>query len=122
MKQEEQSTTVHSLEISEKDLTTPQLNYTDQHGLVEKVEKQQEEEEEGVQDGGEDVEGQKGTKQQLEFKKVGMPSFLKFLSTSTSTTPNIFYKNQSDNSTIVDYSDLSDNNNNSTSEISTNPY
>ena len=63
-------------------------------------------------DNADDDEEKKSSKeaQQHELRKVDMPGFLNFLSTPT-TTPttagDVFYKNQSENSTLIDYSDNS---------------
>ena len=70
---------------------------------------------------GDDDEKKKGSKEELpqKLRKVGMPGFLNFLSTSNGPTARttaavFFYKNQTENSSLVDYSE------NSTSDDSKN--
>ncbi len=55
-------------------------------------------------------------KQQHEFTKVIMTQFLNFL---TTTTPDFSYKNQSENTSVLEVPDLPEN---LTLEFSTNPY
>ncbi len=107
--------------MNENDLTKLDLIYSGEQNVTKM------EEDEGVAlDDDDDDDDKSGRKEQLrQIRKVGRPDFLNFHSTplqTTMTTPDFFYNNQSENSSLVDSSSASASasDTNSTGELSKN--
>ena len=107
--QSDVSTMARGLEMNENALHTSELlNITEKHNVT-KEEEEEEDDDAAVLDADNYKKGRKEQQQQHhELRKEDMVNFSNFISTQVAqpTTPDIFYNNQSENSSLDDSSDM----------------